>query len=140
MIYFRANSKTGQFLALLSFLVSMASGFLMPRAFAAQNPSPGAGGAPVLFTSIGAVNDKICVIFYWLFTAAIIISIIMILLAAIKYMTGGGFITKGSGSEAVTNARKDLLYAVVGIGIAILAKATPSIIASFLGTTLPPAC
>jgi hypothetical protein len=119
----------------MGFLSAVMGGVALAQS---PNPPPGGGGTPgsptVIFNSVSDITAKVCVIFYWLFTAAIIISVIMILWGAINYMIGG------AEPEKIKTATSMFKSAVIGIVIAILAKAAPSIIASFLGTTLPPAC
>jgi hypothetical protein len=75
---------------------------------------------------LGDVKDKIlCNALNWLFTAAIILSIICIIWAAISYMKSGG-------GESVSKASQALTYAIVGIVVAILAKGVPVIISAFI--------
>ncbi len=86
----------------------------------AQNitiPNPlGAGTIPELI-------DKIAT---WLLEIGLMISTIIIIWAAIVFMTSGG------NAERVTTARKTLWYAILGIVILLLAKGVTSIIQNFL--------
>jgi ATP/ADP translocase len=70
----------------------------------------------------------------WFFALLLTIAVIFILLAAYHYMTG-------SGGEGVTKAHKMLLYAAVGIAVAVLAKGIVFAVRKLVDsdTTLKPA-
>jgi hypothetical protein len=74
-----------------------------------------------------SVLDSICVVLNYLFTAAIILSIALILIAAFRYITASG------DPEKLKSAHKTLMYVAIGIAVAILARTIPVIVASFLG-------
>ncbi len=74
-----------------------------------------------------SVLGSICVILNYIFTAAIILSIALILVAAFKYMTASG------DPEKLKSAHKAIMYVAVGIAVAILARTVPVIVGSFLG-------
>lgn len=67
-----------------------------------------------------------CLGLRWIFTAAIVFSIIMALLAAIEYMRSAGDPAK---VKASTNR---LIFTAIGIAVAILARSLPVIVGSFL--------
>jgi hypothetical protein len=69
-----------------------------------------------------AVQGYACGIAGWVFTAAIIISIIIAILTGIQYMTAGG------NPEKLKSAHHKLLYIAVGLAIALLARAMPTMI------------
>jgi heme/copper-type cytochrome/quinol oxidase subunit 2 len=98
--------------------VGMVSGIVASVAYAQDAP---------LVTSLSALQDKLCMAFRWIYTFAIIIGVVYIVVAAIKYMTASG------DPEKVKSAHKALTFAIIGIAIAILAYGVPFIIASFLG-------
>ncbi len=78
--------------------------------------------------SVQDINDKIlCKIFAWMFTFLIVISAIMGLVGAYFFMTSGG------DSEKVDKAKKTLIYAVIGVMVALVAKAFPGLISSIFG-------
>lgn len=62
------------------------------------------------------------------------IAIIMVLVAAFKFITGGG------DASAAGEARQILIWGVVGIAVAMLAFTVPSIVQSFFGGTLLTNC
>lgn len=87
-----------------------------------------------LFPTIGHAIAKACTAFDYLFTGALILTIVFALLAAIRY------ITKGSDPKEVATAGQMLIWAAVGFGVAILATTVPGIVASLLGASVGSAC
>jgi len=77
--------------------------------------------------TLGDVVNKLCAIYKWIYTAAIIVGVVFIVVAAFQYMTAGGE------AEKVTKAHKALTWAVVGIAVAILSRVVPNVISIFLG-------
>ena len=78
---------------------------------------------------VKGVQSMLCTIADWVFTFALTVGIICVIYAAFLYMTAGG------SSEKVGTANKTMIYAVVGIAIALIAGGVPSLVASFLDTT-----
>jgi len=64
----------------------------------------------------------------WIFVGLLVASVIFIVLAGFQFVTNGGDAT------AVSEARKKLLYAAVGIVVGTLAKGIPLAIRSITGT------
>lgn len=103
-------------------VASLAAPFLAMAQF--QPPNPGQ------FQTIGGFQQFICnIIVVWLFTFLIILAVIFIIFAAFKYLTASG------DPEKVKSASHTLIYAVVAVVIAILARAVPSIISTLFGGT-----
>ncbi|TSC56926.1 MAG: hypothetical protein Greene071421_436 [Parcubacteria group bacterium Greene0714_21] len=71
-----------------------------------------------LFGDTGLINKAANLIF----TGLLIVSTFFILIAAFQFVTGGG------NAEALEKARAMLIWAVVGIAVAFLAKGLPTII------------
>lgn len=65
----------------------------------------------------------------WVFAIFLAISLIYILLAAFQFITGGGE------PEKISEARQKLIYAIIGIAIALVASGLDDIIRSVLGLT-----
>lgn len=63
------------------------------------------------------------------FTALIVISIIFIILAAFQFVTAGG------DPNGVIMARQKLIWAAVGIIVALLSKSVPVVLKAVLGVT-----
>lgn len=73
--------------------------------------------------TISGLIDKIAT---WLLGIGSIVAVIVVLWAAFLFMTSGGNATR------VTQARKTLLYAIIGLTVLLLAKGVTSIIQNFL--------
>jgi len=86
---------------------------------ALEIPNPLGSGA----STIPQLIDKIAT---WLLEIGLVISTIIILWAAIVFMTSGG------NQARVTQARQTLWYAIIGITVLLLAKGVTSIIQKFL--------
>ena len=85
--------------------------------------------AAPIFTSIGDVASKACQVVDILFTGALILTIVFVLLAAITY------ITKGSDPKAVEGAHQSLIWAAIGFAVAVMASVLPKIIAGLVGAS-----
>lgn len=85
--------------------------------------------AKPVFSGLSDVAAKLCTVFKWLFTFALIISFIYFVLAGIRYTTAGG------NPEKVKGVHQALLWGVVGIAVALAARSVPTIIATFLNAT-----
>ncbi len=87
--------------------------------FASTFPQPSANGYSDLGNSLeggpASVLNFIETMTNWLFAIILTLAVIFILLAAYNYMSGAG-------GEGVEKAHKMLLYAAVGIAVAVLAK------------------
>lgn len=73
-----------------------------------------------------AIIDKIVNIF---FTILLILAVIFILVAAYKYLTAGG------DPEKVKSAHHVLIYALVAVAVAVLAKSLIAVIRNFVGAS-----
>lgn len=92
--------------------------------------------API--TDEGDLQRFMCNILGWFFWIIIVISVIMVLVAAFDYVTAG------DNTEKTTRGRKRITYAAIGIAVALLAAGLPSIVSSVFpnnpGTTLADTC
>ncbi|KKR46641.1 MAG: hypothetical protein A3A97_03860 [Candidatus Terrybacteria bacterium RIFCSPLOWO2_01_FULL_40_23] len=86
---------------------------------------------PDTFTEFIAL---ICKAGNWFFTGVMAIALMMILVAAFYFLTGGG------NPQNIEKAKQTLLYAIVGVIVAILPKAIIAIIGSLLGSGSINAC
>ena len=73
-----------------------------------------------------SIMELVAQIADWLLKIGLVISTIIILWAAIVFMTSGG------NTERVTTARKTLWYAIIGLTILLLAKGVTLLIQNFL--------
>lgn len=97
--------------------------FFVPLLAMAQNAT-----TPPISSLQGLVN-LMCSAFDYLFYGVIALSIIMVVIAAFNYVTAG------DNAEKVSKANKMILYAAIGVGVALLAKGIPLIVASFLSAS-----
>lgn len=72
-----------------------------------------------LFTLFGTIAN-------WVFTILVVLSVFMILMAAFQFVTGG------DNPEEISKARQKIIWAAVGIVIALLARAIPNLILTTL--------
>jgi len=100
-------------------------------AFAQSIPTP---SAPVQtnvpqgnITSLQGVLQTFCTVFSWAFY-------FLIVLAAFKYLTAAG------DPEKVKSAGTMLIYTAVAIGVALLARAVPLVVGSFVGASGVSSC
>ena len=95
-----------------------------------------AGDIPDLAAPDTVVTDKasflktVTTIINWIFTIFVVFAIIFVILAAFQFITGGGY------SKNVESARNKLMWAAVGVIVALLARGLPFVIASLLGATI----
>ncbi len=87
-------------------------------------------GATSPITDETDLQQLMCNIIDWFFWVIIIISVIMVLVAAFDY------ITAGDDTEKISLGRKRLTYAAVGIAVALLAAGFPKIVASVFPNTV----
>ena len=95
---------------------------------------------PLPTNSDGAVNttDDVMTVIdsitNWMYTIFMAVAVIMIVYAAFIYLTAGGIGTKKDSPAAVTRAHKMLIYAVVAIVVAIMAKGIVAVVKSIITT------
>jgi hypothetical protein len=85
-------------------------------------------GVPTIVTSANSFIDLIGVVVDWLFVFLVAVSVIFIVLAGFQFVVGGGEPT------SVSQARTKLMWAAVGIVIALLAQGVPTALESIFGT------
>lgn len=78
-------------------------------------------------TDVSGVWALLCTFFNWFFVGIMFVAVVYIILAAYNYLTASG------DAKKVDKANHMLLYAVVGVAVAVLAKNIPRIAASFVG-------
>jgi hypothetical protein len=103
--------------------------FIFPLISSAQSRGSGTINANQ-GTSIGGFDDVIGLIekaSLWLLRIIIAVSVIMILVGAFYYTTSGG------SEDKVEKGKKYIIYAVVGIAVALLAQAIVSLTQQFVG-------
>lgn len=112
-------------------IVPAAAVFVIPALASADIavPAPAAGTSvpQANITSVQSILNDVCVVFAWAFYFLLALAALFIVIAAFKYLTAGG------NPEKTKSAGATLMYAAVAVGVALLAKAIPLIIANFLG-------
>lgn len=88
-------------------------------------PLPG-GDQTNLGTSADGVVKFVCGLFSYVFMALLLAAVAFVLLAAYRYLTAAGDPAK------ITTANKTLIFAAVAIAVALLARAVPVIVGSFV--------
>ena len=102
-------------------------------------PPPGGGITPVSvpqgnINSLSGVLQIMCNVFGWAFYFLIILAVIFVIVAAFKYLTAAG------DPEKVKSAGTMLIYTAIAIVVALLAKAVPLVVGSFLGASGVSSC
>ncbi len=100
--------------------------------FSTVRANAASGVSLTSFNDIG--KNVLCPIFDWAFYILMIVSIFYVLWAAFTYMRAQ------DDSDKVTKATKTITYAVVGIIVALIAKAVPGVIGSMFGASGTGAC
>ena len=109
---------------------SLRSMALIPIAFATST------GLSTPIQTATDLQNLLCNIAAWFIWIVILISVIMVVFAAFTYATAE------DDTEKTSKARRTLLYAAVGIAVALLAAGFPSIVATIFpnSTALPTTC
>ena len=97
---------------------------------AQATPRPSSGGQNIPMTSIDTAQSalqSICSVFAWAFYFLLALTVVFIVLAAFKYLTSSG------NPEKVQSATSMIIYAAIAVGVALLARAIPLIVANLLG-------
>ncbi len=79
-------------------------------------------------TTQATLDSLLCNIINWMINILLAVSIIMILYAAFLYVTGG------DDTEKVSNARRTITWAAVGLVVGLIAKGFPQLVASLTGS------
>ena len=107
--------------------------FFAPAIALAQTPSPvgvpGTGtGVP---EGIDAFYALICAASNWIFAFVLIVAVIVLLFGAIQFFTARG------NEDQVADARRYITYALVGVAVAVLARALIFVVGNFIGLSDP---
>lgn len=103
---------------------------LLVGSFAAFGVSAQVATTPPPETGVDSVEGVFILInqiFNILFWLLIVLAAIFIIMAAFSYLTAGG------DPEKVKTANQKVIYAVVAVVVAVLAKTIPSVVCSFIG-------
>ncbi|MEK7510326.1 MAG: hypothetical protein AAB567_02060 [Patescibacteria group bacterium] len=82
---------------------------------------------PTGITTAKGLIDLVKLITDWVFVVLLVMAVIFIILAAFQFITGGG------DPAAVAMARTKLIWAAVGVGVALLARGLPEAVKDIVG-------
>ena len=82
--------------------------------------------APEIITDPEDIIDLIESVINWVFTIVMFLAVLFIILAAFFYITAAG------NPETIGKGKTMLIYALVGIAVALLARGLPILIQAFL--------
>jgi len=108
-------------------LMLMAGAFATP-ALATHGGSHPTKTIPTGITTAGGFVDVLAVVTDWIFVFLLVLAVVFIVLAAFQFITSGG------DPAAVSMARTKLIYAAVGIAVAVLARGIPEAVRDIIGT------
>jgi hypothetical protein len=110
-------------------LLPLLAAVIPSLAFAQAGLPPPPVSAPSTIDNINQIlsSANVCTIVNWVFWFIIILAIIFTLVAAFRYLTAAG------DPEKVKRAGATLLYVVVAVVVALIAKGFPLVISSFIG-------
>lgn len=80
---------------------------------------------------IDCLFGKFVEIANWIFAIALLIAIVLFIVGGVSYMTAGG------DDDKTTEARKKLLWGVVGVAVILGAVIIIKVVATFLGAEIP---
>jgi len=102
--------------------VTLLSLFALPMvSFGQENVLPtGPTSGTEIVTMVNTISN-------WVFTIFLAVAVIFIIMAAIKFLTSGGDPGK------VSSARDSLLYALIGVAVAVLAKGLVALVRVIVG-------
>ena len=97
----------------------------LPALALAQPQIPGQGsGVP---EDISGFYSQACIASNWVFAFVLISAVVVLLFGAVAFFTARG------NEDQVASARRYVTYALVGVAIAVLAKALVYVVGSFVG-------
>lgn len=81
---------------------------------------------PTIVKDTGTFLHIVTVAINWVFTIFVILAIIFVILAAFQFITGGG------DAKNIEAARSKLIWAAVGVVVALIARGLPGVIQSIV--------
>ncbi len=122
-------------IVLVSVLVLLASGYFLviPSSIQAQSTGSTGGLVEPPSNAPSTIEDLLKVLntgVTWLFNITLVVAVILIIYAGLRWVTAGG------DEAAVGAAKKALTAALIGIGIALMAKGLISLVGQLLGVNI----
>lgn len=106
--------------------LTVVSLLVLPVVSLAQVVSP-TETIPTIITQPGDIIVIIDAIANWIFVILLAVAVIFVLIAAFQFLTSGG------APERISAARTNLLYAVVGVAVAVLARGFITLVKTIAG-------
>jgi uncharacterized membrane protein len=103
--------------------ILIASLLLLPAGAAAQSFTP---PGPII-RDIGDIENLLATAIRWIFTLVVILCVIFILYGSFLYVTAAGDATR------VSKANQTLLFAAIGLAVALLAWSIVALVRNFIG-------
>jgi len=85
--------------------------------------------APTIVTSGGELVGLVQALTNWFFVGFLLAAVVFLIIAALQFLTGGG------DPAAVSAARKKLIWAVVAVIVAVLARSIPLAVQNIITAT-----
>jgi len=104
-------------------LLSLVSLVVLPLGVSAQPPDT----LPTGINTPEKLIELIDLITNWIFTLFLLLAVIFIVIGALQFVTAGGK------PESVSEARQKIIYAAIGIIVALIAKAIPAVLKNIVG-------
>jgi len=100
---------------------------ILPVAVGAALNVPSAGSATTNISPQNlSVEDALTNITNWFFVIVLVIAVLFLLVAGFQFITAGG------DPDRVNSARQNVMYAMVGVAVAVLAKGIVSLVQGIL--------
>jgi len=117
----------GVVITILFSILILTAGGLINSALAAHPGEHAPETIPAGPQSGGVLKDTIVSLIDWLFVTLLLTATIFIILAGFQFVTSGG------SPEAVSEARRKILYSIIAVLVALFAKAIPVVITNIVG-------
>jgi len=107
----------------ITLLTAVLAGGMAGQAYAIATPE---STVPTGITTAQGFIEALRTLTDWLFVILVVVAVVFIIMAALQFITGGGDPT------AVSQARTKLIWAAVGVGIALLARGLPAAVENLI--------
>lgn len=117
---------------ILNLIVLLFLGLAIAPSFAAAELAPPAPQSDVTVSKSPddiSVEAAISRVTNWFFVIVLIVAVIFLLVAGFQFITAGG------DPDKVNSARQNVMYAMVGVAVAVLARGIVSLVQGVLGAT-----
>lgn len=113
--------------SLLALVLALSVGLVAAPAFATHGGEHPTKTIPTGITTAAGFLGVVEVITDWIFVILLLVAVIFIVLAGFQFITGGG------DPAQISGARTKLIYAAVGVAVAVLARGVPEAVRGIIG-------